>query len=172
MGRKRFNDMTCSIAQALDAFGDWWSLLIIRDAFFGIRRFSDFQQNLGIAKNILSERLGWLVEQGILVRQDVGQTGQRFEYELTPKGEALLPVLTALREWSDQWVYGQGHEPLVVTERKTGKRVPTIKVKNADGRSLQRADLRSLPGPGADDSVHALFARLAALREDRTDRSA
>lgn len=153
MGRKRFTYMKCGIAQALDAFGDWWTLLIVRDAFFGIRRFSDFQQNLGIAKNILTDRLARLVDQGIMVRVDAGQSGHRYEYELSDKGEALLPVLTALRDWSDTWVFGKGLEPLIVTDRKSGKRIQKIKVLSSDGRALTRKDLQSKAGPGADESI-------------------
>lgn len=157
MGRKRFAGMQCGIAQALEAFGDWWSLLIVRNAFFGMRRFADFERDLGIAKNILTARLAHLVEHGILERVDVGTEGQRFEYRLTEKGEALLPVLTALREWSDDWVFGRGHEPAIVRDRRTGKRIPKLRVTDADGRPLTRRDIRMEPGPGADDTIRRLL---------------
>lgn len=149
MQRKRFADVNCGIAQALDQLGDWWTLLVIRDAFFGVRRFSDFQANLGIARNILSDRLQRLVEAGILERYEAGTAGVRHEYRLTPKGDALLPVLTALREWSDAWVFGPGNEPLIVTDRRTGRRVPPLRVVDESGQPLGRRDLRALPGPGA-----------------------
>lgn len=157
MGRKRFAGMQCGIAQALEAFGDWWSLLIVRNAFFGMRRFADFERDLGIAKNILAARLAHLVEHGILERVDVGAEGQRFEYRLTEKGEALLPVLTALREWSDEWVFGRGHEPAIVRDRRTGKRIPKLRVTDADGRPLTRRDIRMEPGPGADETIRRLL---------------
>ena len=157
MGRKRFAEMQCGIAQALEAFGDWWSLLIVRNAFFGMRRFADFERDLGIAKNILTARLTHLVEHGILERVDVGTEGQRFEYRLTEKGEALLPVLTALREWSDDWVFGRGHEPAIVRDRRTGKRVPKLRVTDAEGRPLSRRDIRMEPGPGADEAIRRLL---------------
>jgi DNA-binding HxlR family transcriptional regulator len=149
MRRKRFDQMNCGIAQALEAFGDWWTLLIVRDAFFGARRFGDFQRSLGIAKNILSARLAHLVEHGIFERVDVGSEGERFEYRLTAKGEALLTVLTALREWSDEWVFGRGNEPVVVRDRRTGRRIAKLRVTDADGAPLKRSDLRALAGPGA-----------------------
>lgn len=158
MGRKRFAGMQCGIAQALEAFGDWWSLMIVRNAFFGMRRFADFERDLGIAKNILTARLTHLVEHGILERVDVGTEGQRFEYRLTEKGEALLPVLTALREWSDEWVFGRGHEPAIVRDRQTGKRIPKMRVTAADGRVLGRRDIRMEPGPGADEPLKRLLA--------------
>ena len=157
MGRKRFAEMQCGIAQALEAFGDWWSLMIVRNAFFGMRRFADFERDLGIAKNILTARLTHLVEHGILERVDVGTEGQRFEYRLTEKGEALLPVLTALREWSDDWVFGRGHEPAIVRDRRTGKRVPKLRVTDAEGRPLTRRDIRMEPVPGADDAIRRLL---------------
>jgi len=149
MGRKRFSQMNCGIGQALEALGDWWTLLIVRDAFFGVRRFGDFERSLGIAKNILAARLEHLIDHGIFERVDVGHEGHRFEYRLSEKGEALLPVLTALREWSDEWVFGRGHEPVVVQDRRTGRRVPRLRVSDAEGRPLSRRDLRAVPGPGA-----------------------
>jgi DNA-binding HxlR family transcriptional regulator len=148
MSRKRFNGMNCGIAQTLDVLGDWWTLLIVRDAFFGLRRFSEFEASLGIAKNILASRLRQLVDKGILLRVDAGATGPRHEYQLSAKGEALLPLLMALRDWSDRWVFGPGHEPLVVVERATGRRVPPLSVRNVDGKVLHRRALRMLPGPG------------------------
>ncbi|MEM7408759.1 MAG: helix-turn-helix domain-containing protein [Myxococcota bacterium] len=149
MSRTRFDHMQCGIAQALDVLGDWWTLLIVRDAFFGIRRFADFQADLGIAKNVLSDRLNRLVESEILERVDAGTQGTRYEYVLTEKGEALLPVLTSLREWSDDWVFGRGNEPLVFHDRKSGRRVPRMEVRAADGRRLGRRDLKAQRGPGA-----------------------
>ena len=158
MGRKRFSEMNCGIAQALEALGDWWTLLIVRDAFFGARRFRDFESSLGIAKNILSARLQHLVEHGIFERVDVGNEGQRFEYRLTEKGEALLPVLTVLREWSDDWVFGPGHEPVIVQDRRTGQRIPRLRVIDANGRPLSRRDLRAIPGPGASKDTKRRLA--------------
>lgn len=149
MGRRRFGDMNCGIAQALEVLGDWWTLLVVRDAFFGVRRFGDFERSLGIAKNVLASRLAHLVEHEILEKVDVGESGERFEYRLTEKGEALLPVLTTLREWSDEYVFGKGNEPVIVKDRRTQRRLPKLRVTDADGRPLSRRDLRTVPGPGA-----------------------
>ena len=162
MGRTRLDHMDCGVAQALDILGDWWTLLVVRDAFFGVRRFRDFQADLGIAKNVLSQRLQHLVEHEILERIDVGEHGTRYEYQLTEKGEALLPVLTALREWSDDWIYGRGDEPLIVRERKTGRRVPRLRVRGVEGRALSRRDLRMEPGPGASRETRERFGRVPA----------
>lgn len=138
MGRKRFGDMNRGIAQALEALGDWWTLLIVRDAFLGARRFSDFEANLGVAKNILSARLSHLVDHGIFERIDVGSEGRRFEYRLSEKGEALLPILTTLRDWPDGWVFGRGNEPIIVRDRRTRRRLPKLRVTDAEGRVLAR----------------------------------
>ena len=159
MGRKRFTNTNCGVGQALEAVGDWWSLMIVRDAFLGIRRFGDFAKSLGIAKNILTTRLDHLVEHGILERVDVGSEGPHFEYHLTKKGDALLPVLTALREWSDEWVFGRGHEPLLILDRRTGRRVPKMRVLASDGHPLSRRDLRVVPGPGASEDTIGRFRR-------------
>jgi DNA-binding HxlR family transcriptional regulator len=149
VGRKRFADMNCGVGQALEVLGDWWTLLIVRDAFFGARRFGDFERSLGIAKNVLSARLAHLVEHGIFEQVDVGNEGQRFEYRLSESGEALLPILTALRDWSDDWIFGRGNEPVIVKDRASGRRIPKLRVTDADGRPLSRRDLRTVPGPGA-----------------------
>jgi DNA-binding HxlR family transcriptional regulator len=159
VGRKRFAEMNCGVAQALEALGDWWTLLIVRDAFFGARRFGDFEASLGIAKNILSGRLQKLVEHGIFVKQPVGDSEQRCEYRLSPKGEALLPVLTALREWSDEWIYGAGNEPVIVKDRRSRQKVPPLTVRDAAGNPLSRRDLFTEPGPGASPETRRRLER-------------
>jgi DNA-binding HxlR family transcriptional regulator len=168
MGRKRFSEMNCGIAQALEVLGDWWTLLIVRDAFFGVRRFGDFQRSLGIAKNVLSSRLQHLVDGGVFNLVDVGSEGQHFEYHLSEKGEALLPVLTALRDWSDEWVFGRGNEPVVVKDRRTDRRIPKLRVTDVEGRALSRRDLRTVPGPGASQET---IRRLQPRGQERRDGS-
>jgi DNA-binding HxlR family transcriptional regulator len=157
MKRKRFDKMNCGIAQALEACGDWWTLLIVRDAFFGARRFGEFQRSLGIAKNILSARLAHLVEHGILERIDAGREGERFEYRLTAKGEALLTVLTALREWADEWVFGRGNEPLVVRDRRSRRRI--AKLRSPTRRAFRsRADCAPSPAGASPETIRLLTA--------------
>ena len=153
MGRTRFGDINCGVGQALEAVGDWWSLMIVRDAFGGACRFGDFEKSLGIAKNILTTRLDHLVAHGIFEKLDVGSEGTRFEYRLTDKGEALLPVLVTLREWADEWVFGPGNEPLLMLDRRTGKRIPKMRVRARDGRPVSRRDLCPVPGPGASQDT-------------------
>ena len=126
----------CSLARGLAEVGDWWSLMIIREAMYGSRRFSDFQQNLGIARNILTDRLNKLVERQILRKVDAGEHGTRFEYRLTDKGRDLFVVLTALRQWADKWVF-ENEPPFVLVDRESGRPVQPVQVLDADGNPLK-----------------------------------
>src|SRR5712692_2233716 len=103
MRRTSFSDMDCSVAQTLEVIGEWWTLLILRDSFQGVRRFDDFQRRLGVARNVLTQRLDRLVEQGILARRQYQDRPARYEYRLTAKGLDLYPVVIALMDWGDRW---------------------------------------------------------------------
>lgn len=149
MRRKTFARMNCSIARALELVGEWWTMLILREAFLGTRRFHDFQQNLGIARNILSARLKKLVARGILERVAAPDGGRRFEYHLTSKGRAFFPVLMALMQWGDHWVAGCDRAPVRVVDRESGLEIREINVLSGDGRALGPADIMMVPGPGA-----------------------
>src|SRR5213076_3599230 len=101
--RTSFEKAECPIARSLDVFGDWWSLLIIRDAYLAIRRFSEFQKSIGLAKNILTVRLRALVDHGILKTAPASDGSAYQEYLLTPKGRGVFPILVALRQWSEEF---------------------------------------------------------------------
>ena len=101
--RTSFEEMTCSVAQCLDVVGEWWSLLIVRDAFLGVTRFDDFQARLGISRNILTQRLNHLVDSEVLKRVAYSDHPPRSEYRLTSKGRDLWQVITAMRQWGDRW---------------------------------------------------------------------
>jgi DNA-binding HxlR family transcriptional regulator len=120
MERKSFSDMDCSIAQCLEAVGEWWSLLIVRDAFLGVRRFDDFQQHLGISRNVLRQRLTHLMAFGILEKVPYSTRPPRSEYQLTAKGMDLWPVLASLRRWGDRHAAPDG-PPLVFVHRACGR---------------------------------------------------
>jgi DNA-binding HxlR family transcriptional regulator len=150
MGRKRFDEMPCAIAQTLNQVGDWWTLLIVRDAMKGARRFSDFHESTGIAKNILTDRLNKLVENGVMEREEVGVRGQRQEYILTERGEALFPVLMAMQQWGDKWIYGDDEAPVVVVDTNTGEPLAPIDVANESGSKLTHRDVTTKAGPGLD----------------------
>ena len=102
MRKVSFADMNCSIAQALEIVGEWWTLLILRDCFLGVRRFDDFVDRLGISRNVLTDRLDKLVAADVLERRTYDEGRLRYDYVLTPKGKALWPVITTLREWGDE----------------------------------------------------------------------
>ncbi|MDP1827963.1 MAG: helix-turn-helix domain-containing protein [Archangium sp.] len=114
----------CPVAGALEIVGERWTVLIIREAFFGLRRFDEFQRAVGCARNLLTARLATLVEHGVMQKVPYRDEGQRerFEYRLTPKGHELYPVLQALRQWGDRWLY-DGAGPLEVFHRECGGRV-------------------------------------------------
>src|SRR3954467_7970500 len=103
MQRASFREMHCSVAQCLEIVGEWWTMLIVRDAFLGVHRFDDFRERLGIARNVLAQRLSKLVEVGVLEKRAYQDHPPRYDYVLTDKGRDLWPVLTALRQWGDRY---------------------------------------------------------------------
>ncbi|MFE9328621.1 winged helix-turn-helix transcriptional regulator [Nocardia sp. NPDC052278] len=148
MLHKTYENQVCSIARALEVVGERWSLLIVRDALFrGSYRFGDFQRNLGIATNVLSTRLDWFVECGILERRKTSGDHDRPEYVLTAKGRALAPVLVALTEWGDQWVT-DGEPPIVYTHATCGAYVGQHTVCLECGSIHDAAEIQATPGPG------------------------
>ena len=156
--RTRFDAENCAIARSLEVLGDWWTLLVIREAFLGVRRFADFEAALGISKNILTARLNHLVEHGVLERVDAGVHGTRYEYALTPMGKDLATVLTAIRQWGDRWIFGAGKEPTVVVDKRTGRPIPRVVIRDEKGEPLAGRDMEMRPGPGADARTRARFA--------------
>lgn len=147
MKLKSFDHMNCSLAQTVEAIGERWTLLILREAFFGKKRFEEFQKGLGIARNILTTRLNRLVEQEILVKRPV-EAG-RFEYVLTQRGLDLQPVLLAMTQWGDRHKPHPKGKRVVFVERATGKPIAPMAVRSADGRVLSARDVKATPGPGA-----------------------
>ncbi len=130
----------CALPSALEAMGERWSFLILRGALSGIRHFEEFQSTLGIARNILANRLTRLVENGILVRQPMQCDRRKVEYRLTEKGEELAPVMVALRQWGERW----GCAPSscqVLADRRDGQPIRRIAIQAHDGRTLELADL-------------------------------
>jgi DNA-binding HxlR family transcriptional regulator len=149
MQRKTFEGMNCSIARALDQIGEWWSLLIVRECTLGTTRFDEFQERLGIARNILTNRLKRLTELGILEKSALGEHERRQGYRLTTKGEELYPVLLALLQWGDKWAAGEDGPSIRLVECQTGKALGPVGPLSADGRLLGFRELRMRPGPGA-----------------------
>jgi DNA-binding HxlR family transcriptional regulator len=145
--RTSFEHAECPVARSLDVLGDWWSLLIIRDAFLGLRRFSEFQKNLGMAKNILTVRLRALVDHGILTTAPASDGSAYQEYLLTPKGRGVFPVLVALRQWSEEFDDRPEEIATLLVDREKGRPVRKLELRAYDGRLLRDGDteLRSNP---------------------------
>lgn len=163
--------MNCSIADALDLIGEWWTILILREAFFGTRRFEDFQQQLGIARNILTARLRKLCNSGVLERVPVKAGAKRHEYKLTQMGKDLQPTLIALTQWGDRWLHAADGAPVKFIEHNTGKEIAKISVLSKDGRSLNARDLALIPGPGATDKTRQRLRQLQQARAQRNSGS-
>jgi DNA invertase Pin-like site-specific DNA recombinase/DNA-binding HxlR family transcriptional regulator len=123
----------------------------------GARRFADFEANLDISKNILSARLKHLVAQGVLAPVDAGVHGTRYEYALTPMGKDLTTVMTALLQWGDRWIYGEGRKPLLMIDRRTGRRIPRLRLLDEEGCPLALRDIALAPGPGANKRTRARY---------------
>ena len=135
----RAEALHCPLPAAIELIGERWSFLILRGAFNGLRHFEQFQASLGIARNILSNRLARLVEGGILERSADRTDRRKVIYSLTPKGEALLPVLIALRQWGQDW--GHGKKEIVLADKRDCIPVKRIRVQAADGRDLKLSEL-------------------------------
>lgn len=140
MKRTSHQDDDCPIARSLDAIGDWWSLLIVRDALMGRSRFGEFQKSLGMAKNILSARLRSLTALGILEVMPAADGSHHREYRLTPKGRDLYWILVALRQWGDKYQFPDGTSPTALVDRLTGRSVKPLELHAVDGRLLGPAD--------------------------------
>jgi DNA-binding HxlR family transcriptional regulator len=151
MLKRDYEGQNCSIARALELVGERWTLLIVRDAFLGLRRFEQFQESLGIARNVLTDRLNRLVDEGILERVRYSERPERYEYRLTQKGRELNLALTALRQWGDKHL---SEKPPRVLRRKADKK-PVVVALVPKGTDVVRADeVELVPGPGADRNAH------------------
>jgi DNA-binding HxlR family transcriptional regulator len=138
--RTRFDDSDCPVARSVDAVGDWWSLLIVRDAFDGSRRFGEFQRSLGVAKNILAARLRALVAGGVLDAIPASDGSAYHEYVLTPKGKDLFPVIVALRQWGEQNLFAPDEPHSEMIDCRQGRPLRVLEVYSADGRRLDADD--------------------------------
>lgn len=141
-------EMNCSIARTLDVVGEWWTPLIMREAFHGTRRFDAFQANLGMARSVLTARLKTLTEHGVLRRHAYSEHPPRYEYELTEKGAALFPVIAALLHWGDTWAPTPAGPPVILVHETCGRpTVPVLMCPHCDGE-VKAGNVHSEPGPG------------------------
>ncbi|UGT66542.1 helix-turn-helix transcriptional regulator [Nocardia gipuzkoensis] len=148
MPKAAFSDIVCSIARTVDAIGERWTPLILRDLFVGLRRFEDLRRDLGIASNVLAARLDALQEHGIVEKRAYQSNPLRYEYLLTERGRDLYPVLTMLITWGDKWLSGAEGPPAVVVHRECGRPTSGVVVCLECGEPLTADDVRWLPGPG------------------------
>ena len=146
---KTFDHMNCSLAQTLSVVGERWTLLILRDAFFGLKRFSQFERSLGIAKNILSARLNMLVEEGVLERRK-SEENSRTEYVLTEMGLGLQPMLLSMTHWGDKYRPNSKGQRLIFVERESGRPIERMSVRSMEGEVLNPRDIKATPGPGLE----------------------
>ncbi len=159
MRRKNFGNMQCPIARSLERVGEWWSILILRDAFQGLTRFDQFQKSLGIAPNMLTRRLNGLVESGLLERRRYSERPPRDEYLLTKVGQDFRPVLWALLAWGNRNFAPEGPS-VVLIDSKTNRPADPILIDRRSGKPLAEPRFHTAPGPAADERTRRRHTRL------------
>jgi DNA-binding HxlR family transcriptional regulator len=150
-----FAQMNCSVARALGEVGERWSLLIIREAMMGSTRFDQFQTRLGVARNILTERLKSLVVAGVLARRKSKENARIFTYTLTEKGSDLLPVIAALMGWGDRWISFETGPPVLLVDRETFEPLLPVALRRTNGQAIAVCDIAIKAGAGADSKTKA-----------------
>ncbi len=150
MRKTQLGEWPCSVAQTFDVFGDWWVPLIMREVFYGTRRFDEFQSRLGIGRNVLTIRLNHLVDEGILKKVPYQERPTRYEYRLTEKGRDSVSVVFAAMRWGDDWLAGDG-PPAVLRDRRTGEVIRPVVVDERTGEQIDPRHVSIEPGPGFPD---------------------
>ena len=144
----------------LNVFGDHWSWLIIRECFYGATRFSTFQRNTGVAKNLLSDRLAMLVSEGVLEKRNVGERGTRYAYHLTEKGRELETVMIAMFQWGNKHLFGGEEPPIAIVDKEKLEPVRTMQMTAQDGRRLSMQDLAVLPRQSAKNATRRRLSEI------------
>jgi DNA-binding HxlR family transcriptional regulator len=160
MQRKNFGNMQCPIARSLERVGEWWSILILRDAVYGLKRFDEFQKSLEIAPNMLTRRLNALVKAGLLKRQRYSDKPPRYEYVLTERGRDFRPVLLSLLAWGNRHFAPEGPSVLLA-DTKTGAIAEPVIVDRVTGRPMPGPGFSLVPGPAASERIRQRLARAA-----------
>jgi len=166
MRLKSFADMNCSIAKSIEVIGERWTMLVLREVFLGTRRFEDFRRRLGIARNILADRLDGLVDEGILERRLYQDRPERYEYRLTEKGRDFYHVIMAIKRWGDRWEAGQEGPP-VLTRHVCGAIIDPVPTCPHCGVEVHPREMRWEPGPGATQDEIDEYHRRVALAAER-----
>jgi DNA-binding HxlR family transcriptional regulator len=154
-----YNGQVCSVARSLEVIGERWTILVLRDAFLGLRRFDEFQSSLGIARNVLATRLDRLVEHGVMEKRLYQEHPPRYEYRLTDVGRDLWPVVVSLMQWGDRHAPADGGPPTVVEHRDCGGTLANGPVCDRCGAALTLQDVVARPGPGAPPAHPLLRSR-------------
>ncbi len=142
MRRTRFDNEPCPIARTTDLLGDWWTPIVMREAFMGVRRFDEFQRKLSLSRGVLAQRLSRLVDEGLLEKRLYEERPARFEYVLTEKGRAFYPVLAAMWRYGEDWLWPEGEEPPIqMVNRESGDVVRPLVVDEGTGEAI---DVRKL----------------------------
>jgi DNA-binding HxlR family transcriptional regulator len=149
MKRTSFAQWPCSIARTMDLLGDWWTPLVLRDAFYGVTRFDEFQQALGIARNTLADRLRRLVDEGLLEKVAYQTEPMRYDYLLTDKGKDFFGVLAAMTAWGDRWLAGEAGPPALMIHHDCGLPASALTVCNRCGGEITSKNTQPIPGPGS-----------------------
>ena len=170
MQRSSFREMNCSIGQSLEVVGEWWSLLIIRDAFLGVTRFDDFQERLGIARNVLNQRLSHLVDEGVFERVAYNEHPPRYDYVLTEQGRDLWPVVVALRQWGDRWRAPDG-PPLQLLHRECGHITELVPVCAHCHAPVGPTDVSAIAAPGYLPTISTVNSGDDMPKSSRSKRS-
>jgi DNA-binding HxlR family transcriptional regulator len=157
MRQTSFAHMHCSLAQALDLIGDWWTPLILRDLFLGLDRFDDLATDLGISRNLLTTRLAELVEHGIVERRRYSERPPRDRYVLTQAGRELAPIFAALTAWGDRWAQPEGGPPVRFEHTLCNHTFKPVVTCSNCGKPVAPDDLRVLPGPGGRSAPGTLL---------------
>jgi DNA-binding HxlR family transcriptional regulator len=163
MQRKSFGNMSCPIARGLERVGEWWSILILRDAFYGLTRFDEFQKSLSIAPNMLTRRLNALVEEGLLERRQYCEKPPRFEYHLTDRGRDFRPVMLALMSWGNKHFAPEG-KSVVLLDADSGEAIEPVLYDSQHNKLVTPETHHVGAGPMADESVRKRMELAAGFR--------
>ena len=163
--------MQCPVARSLEQVGEWWSILILRDAFLGLRRFEEFQQSLGIAPNMLTRRLVKLVDVGLLERHQYGSHSRRFEYRLTEMGRNFRPVLLALLDWGNRHLAPEG-KSIQLIDTQTGREAQPLLIDEVTGLPMADPRFRVVAGPAASARIKARYSPAGRSYDGRTAEEA